>query len=549
MSSSDPLFGSDAHLAQVKGHQTPAALCRRLVLIGTSQTLRSLIRLVHDEPHLRAPVGCFLVDAHEAEAGDFISGTQVLGGMNELVMLHQMQPFTMALVSIPASRRSTHQRVVSQLNELGITSREVAPLADVIAAPASPVAPANAGVNLVELIGRTPYGIDRRAVSRVIEHKRVLVTGAGGSIGSEICRIVATFAPEELILVERSENALFEIDRQIARRFPGVKRRAVLHDVVDAPGTLALMRRTQPHAVFHAAAHKHVPLMEDHPGAAVTNNLLGTKSVADAAVAAGCDRFVMISSDKAVNPTSIMGATKRLAEMYVQGLGARPETGTSMSMVRFGNVLGSACSVLPIWGAQLAEGGPVTVTDDRMTRYFMTINEAAALVIQASTIECRGGSTPSIYVLDMGEPVRILDLAERFVRLSGYDPIRSGLERLSAGSTPAMEIRLTGIRKGEKLHEELSYEAEALSPTAYPGINAFTASKTITWDTESMVTQLAAAAATATPQQVAALIRLHVPEMRTPAGAEIPADSGEDSLTDSLQIKPNTGSVRTSAAA
>jgi FlaA1/EpsC-like NDP-sugar epimerase len=285
--------------------------------------------------------------------------------------------------------------------------------------------------------------------------------------------------------------------------------------------------------------------MEDHPGAAITNNVLGTKAVADAAAACGSERFVMISSDKAVNPTSIMGATKRLAEMYVQGLGVRSDT--SMSMVRFGNVLGSACSVLPIWAAQIAEGGPVTVTDERMTRYFMTINEAASLVIQASAIERRGGSTPSIHVLDMGEPVRILDLAERFVRLSGLEPVRDQFPRI-APAGPAVEIRLTGIRPGEKLHEELAYAAEALSPTAYPGINALAASGTVTWDIDAMVAELAAAA-NASPQDAAATIRRLVPEMKTPAGEAIPADSAEDVLTNAEPAALRTDSVRSPAAA
>ncbi len=192
-----------------------------------------------------------------------------------------------------------------------------------------------------------------------------------------------------------------KIDRMMARRFPEVPRKALMHDVVDAEQTLRHMVALKPHAIFHAAAHKHVPLMEDHPSHAVTNNLFGTKSIADAAQAVGAERFVMISSDKAVNPTSVMGATKRLAEMYTQALACTSRR-TSFSMVRFGNVLGSACSVLPIWGSQLAEGGPITVTDPRMTRYFMTISEAATLVIQAGAIDIKPGQTPSIFVLDMG---------------------------------------------------------------------------------------------------------------------------------------------------
>ncbi len=328
------------------------------------------------------------------------------------------------------------------------------------------------------LIGRTHHGLDRRAVAAILTGKRVLITGAGGSIGSELARVVAGFNPERLILMERAENALFSIDNQLARRFPGIARSAVLHDVVDAEHTLEIVRTHQPHVIFHAAAHKHVPLMEDHPSHAVNNNLFGTKAIADAALACGAERFVLISTDKAVNPTSVMGATKRLAEMYVSSLAAGP---TCFSMVRFGNVLASACSVIPIWAAQLADGAPITITDPRMTRYFMTIPEAATLVAQAAALAGDPDSAP-LYVLDMGEPVRILDLALRFVRLSGCQPrvradtLPPGSELPAAGDStidpgaPIVDIVFSGIRPGEKLFEQLAYAAENLAPTSHPGI-------------------------------------------------------------------------------
>jgi FlaA1/EpsC-like NDP-sugar epimerase len=383
-------------------------------------------------------------------------------------------------------------------------------------------------------------------VERILARKRVLITGAGGSIGSELCRIAATFRPELLILMERSENALFEIDRQLARRFPEVPRKALLHDVVDAEQTLRHLVALKPHAIFHAAAHKHVPLMEDHPSHAVTNNLFGTKSIADAAWAVGAERFVMISSDKAVNPTSVMGATKRLAEMYVQALGEgarhHPKTGggtTSFSMVRFGNVIGSACSVLPIWGSQLAEGGPITVTDARMTRYFMTINEAATLVIQAGAIDARAGQTPSIFVLDMGAPLKIAELAERFVRLHGYEPRERDSETArqrdredgkaarpqDGGGKGAIDIVFTGARPGEKIHEELAYAAEALLPTPYPGIMALAGSVHADFDVAGMIADFSALRTTTDRAPVLAAIRRHVPEM-----APEPAPGAQNSL-------------------
>jgi O-antigen biosynthesis protein WbqV len=363
-------------------------------------------------------------------------------------------------------------------------------------------------------------------VSRILTGKRVLITGAGGSIGSELARIVASFGPEHLVLMERAENALFEIDRQLAERFPRLARRAVLHDVVDADQTLRLLVQLRPHVVFHAAAHKHVPLMEDHPSHAVTNNLFGTKAIADAALAVNAERFVFVSTDKAVNPTSVMGATKRLAELYVQGLHARAhfhgtvggEPGaTRFSMVRFGNVLGSAASVLQIWSAQLADGGPITVTDPRMTRFFMTIPEAAALVIQAGAIEPEGSAARSapVYVLDMGKPARILDLAERFIRAHGFEPRAADMPtgRPPATGLPPIEIVFTGIRPGEKLFEELAYQAELLRPTPFPGINAWRGQAPTATEATAMIADLSGVRAITERGAVLSAIRRHLPEM------------------------------------
>jgi FlaA1/EpsC-like NDP-sugar epimerase len=487
-------------------------LWERPVLIGDRTTLLSLAALA--ESNGIHPVAYIDVDA--TDGGLAFSG---------LPALHAAHPFTGALVCLPAAS-VTALKVRAALRSLKIAERTVPTFAELIDAPA-PTRALGGEVDLVELIGRTPYGIDRRAVERILAGKRVLITGAGGSIGSELCRIAATFHPEQLIMMERSENALFEIDRQLARRFPDVNRRALLHDVVDAEQTLRHLVSLKPHAIFHAAAHKHVPLMEDHPSHAVTNNLFGTKSIADAALAVGAERFVMISSDKAVNPTSVMGATKRLAEMYVQSMGGQPLRGgsslpspTSFTMVRFGNVLGSACSVLPIWSSQLAEGGPITVTDPRMTRYFMTINEAATLVIQAGAIDARAGETPSIFVLDMGEPLRIAELAQRFVRLHGFDARLQSegttqRERQSTKSaTPnAIDIIFTGARPGEKIHEELAYPAEALAPTPYPGIMALAGSVHADFDVASMIADFSALRTSSDRAAILAAIRRHVPEM------------------------------------
>lgn len=542
-------------------------LWRRPVLVGTVKTLPGLhAQLVQ---HGISPAGwVFVPDSptrigqHVPERAPVPMGVPVTT-LDELARFHDELLFTAAIVSVPARMEGVARRARTALGALGIPERLVQAFEDILSA--SSLAPLAAGTHtttpthsdMAELIGRTPYGVDRRSVASVLEGKRVLITGAGGSIGSELARIAATFKPELLILMERAENSLFEIDRQLARRFPGVPRKAVLHDVVDEAATLRVLKELRPSVVFHAAAHKHVPLMEDHPGHAVVNNLFGTKSIADAAVAAGAERFVMISSDKAVNPTSVMGATKRLAEMYVQSLNAPGAaghiSGTFCTMVRFGNVLGSACSVLPIWSQQLAEGGPITVTDPRMTRYFMTIHEAATLVIQAAVIapgteatnglnlvatdharaETRGSEQPTIFVLDMGEPVRILDLAQRFVRLHGFEPIirdqanasshldlaQSGPTSVAAGTAPGMDIVLSGARPGEKLFEELQYGAEALAPTHFPGILALVASAGGIAGVTAMMGEFTNLKGSTDHNAILDAIRRHVPEMAKPMAA------------------------------
>lgn len=448
-----------------------------------------------------------------------------------------------AIVCLPESQAALRDQVVARLRRGSIPVRIATPISDLLAAPTPPASDetrwrAAPSIDLARLIGRRPHALDRAAIARVLAGKRVLITGAGGSIGSHLAHVAAEFSPESIILVERSENALFEIDRQLARRFPGVPRRSILHDVVDSDATLRHLMALAPHVVFHAAAHKHVPLMEDHPAHAIGNNVMGTKSIADAAVACGAERFVMISSDKAVNPTSIMGATKRLAEIYVRWLGVSQDR-TRMSMVRFGNVLGSACSVLTIWSSQIAEGGPVTVTDPRMTRYFMTIPEAAALVIASTTLDDHASG--GVYVLDMGKPINILDLARRFVLAHGFRP-RLRYSTLPEGTlaipldlfaeqpdhadAPVMDIEFTGARPGEKLHEELAYAAENLAPTPHPGIRAWSGlTRTPGGETHSdalpasrlrierMIRELREACASSDPGAAVAAIQRHVPEM------------------------------------
>ena len=419
---------------------------------------------------------------------------------------------TETIICLPESDRAGHEAARAEANAAGLLTRLLPGPRDLLRPAPASVARAPAPIDPASLIGRAPRPVDRQAIEKLICGKRVLITGAGGSIGSELARQAAAAGPDALLLMERSENALFEIDRRLGAAFPTVARRALLHDVVDAERTADLVGSLRPNVVFHAAAHKHVPLLEDHPALAIENNTLGTRSIAQAAIAAGAARFVMISTDKAVKPSSVMGATKRLAEQCVLALDAQSRAHgrpTRCSVVRFGNVLGSACSVLEIWSAQLAEGGPITVTDPAMTRYFMTIPEAAALVMQAGAIE--PGATAAIHVLDMGEPVSILELARRFLRAHGYAP--QTLKAGAAASSGAMGVRITGVRPGEKLHEDLVYDAEELTSSGAPSIWALRSAAPET-AVERAISEVEAAASTHDAGLCLQALARAVPEMQ-----------------------------------
>ncbi len=449
----------------------------RALVVGSASACDRLIRQLRAIDEASAIVGVVTTEPTETMS---IADTPVLGSIEELVAICASNTITSAIVTLPASERALWRTISVSLHRAGVIERFVPPIEELLHSAPTVTAPSSVSIgtpriDLAKLVGREPHEIDRELVSGSLNRKTVLITGAGGSIGSELVRQVASYHPSRIVLMERAENALFEVDRQLRESYPEIERVAVLHDVVDASRTLGLLERYQPDVIFHAAAHKHVPLMEDHPSHAVTNNLFGTKAIADAAVTVGAERFVLISSDKAVNPVNVMGATKRLAEMYTQSLATMPGIQTRLSMVRFGNVLGSACSVLPIWADQIAAGRPVTVTDERMTRYFMTIPEAATLVMQAGAMSGHGfggievGHSGEVFVLDMGEPIEIFQLAKRFIRACGYEPTIGH----PMGAKPnTVSIVLTGARPGEKLYEELSYDAQGLMTTSHPGIYA-----------------------------------------------------------------------------
>jgi FlaA1/EpsC-like NDP-sugar epimerase len=384
-------------------------------------------------------------------------------------------------------------------------------------------------MDMSQLLGREAVNLDTPELQRFLAGKVILVTGAGGSIGSEICRQSMKFCPARLILLDRAENALFEIDRELTHRWVGADVVPVVADICDAPRIAQVFETYRPHVVFHAAAHKHVPMMELNPGEAIKNNVFGTKVVADAALASGASAFVMVSTDKAVNPASVMGATKRVAELYVQSLNRgsgfrvqgsgrsklsspnpEPRTlnpQTRFVAVRFGNVLGSSGSVVPIFQKQIDAGGPVTVTHPEMQRYFMLIPEASQLVMQAGAI----GQGGEIFVLDMGGPVKILDLALELVRRRGLEPGKD------------IDIEFTGIRPGEKLFEELCADDEQTRPTAHAMIRVWELPKASAQQMRRMLELLAAAAGGSREQILQALSRC-VPEYRPDATTDAPQD-------------------------
>ncbi len=317
-------------------------------------------------------------------------------------------------------------------------------------------------IAIEDLLNRRQVTLDREGMARLIQRRRIMITGAGGSIGAELSRQVAGFAPAELLLLDNGEYALWQIDLELQESHPACPRRAIIADVRDRDRMAALCQNFRPDLVFHAAALKHVPIVENNPVEGLRTNVLGTQSVADAAAAAGAQAMVLISTDKAVNPSSVMGASKRLAEMYAQALdvAARRAGGMRCVTVRFGNVLGSTGSVVPLFRRQLASGGPLTVTHPDMQRYFMTVREAVGLVLQASVAGTGATALPDggIFVLDMGEPIKIVDLARQMIRLAGLRPDTD------------IAIRFTGLRPGEKLFEELFHGAEQPVPTPNPGL-------------------------------------------------------------------------------
>jgi FlaA1/EpsC-like NDP-sugar epimerase len=421
----------------------------RTLIIGAGDAGEMALREIHRMSIEQYEVIGFL-DSDETKHGAMILGCKVIGSPENVKEYCEKYQIDEVLIALPSISPREVRKIVEKCQGTNVRFRTLPALKDLISGKVRISRMREIDIN--DLLGREPAKLDCEAISEYIHNKVVMITGAGGSIGSEMCRQIGNFKPAKLVLIEQAENPLFHIDRELRKMFPELNIALYICDICDRERVDMIFRDERPNAVFHAAAHKHVPLMELNPTEAIKNNVFGTKNCADAAAKYGCQKFVMISTDKAVNPTSVMGCSKRIAEMYIQGLKA--SSGTQFVTVRFGNVLGSNGSVVPIFKEQISQGGPVTVTHPEMRRYFMTIPEAAQLVMQAAAIG-RGGE---IMLLDMGEPVKIVDLATDMITLSGYTPGED------------IEIRFSGIRPGEKLFEELSLEGEDMSPTSHEKI-------------------------------------------------------------------------------
>ena len=425
---------------------------KEVLVIGAGDAGQLVIRELQRNRQLGyTPIG--LIDDDPRKKNLRVHGVRVLGTTDDLPHILRDNKPDEVLIALPSASGELRQRIVNYTREGNVPVKTLPGLYELISGE-SELATQIRPVQVEDVLGREPVEVDLEATAAYVRDQTVLVTGAGGSIGSELCRQIARLGPQRLVLVEQGETGLFEIERELVDERGFAAAVPVLGDCKSRTKMRQIFERYQPSVVFHAAAYKHVPLLEANPLESVRNNVIGTEVVAEAAIEFGASRFVLISTDKAVNPKTVYGHSKALCEWIVEAYGAREDVSTRFVAVRFGNVLGSSGSVIPIFRRQIAKGGPVTVTHPEMMRYFMTMPEAASLVIQAGAIGGRG----DVFVLDMGEPVRIIDLAMQMIRLSGKEPERD------------IQIDIVGARPGEKLHEGLFSEGETAVPTTHPKI-------------------------------------------------------------------------------
>jgi FlaA1/EpsC-like NDP-sugar epimerase len=422
---------------------------KRLMIIGGGDAGANLVKELVQNPNSQyKPV--VIVDDAEWKLNNQIYNVPVKGNTNQIPRLVEEEEINEIIIAIPSAAKSRIKEILNICQNTNAIVKILPNINDLINGKAELNQVRN--VEVEDLLGRDEVNLDTSGIESYIKDKVCLITGGGGSIGSEIVRQLVKYKPKEIVIIDIYENNVYDLQQDFKRHYPDLKLKIIIASIRDKERICQVFKEVKPSVVFHAAAHKHVPFMEENPSEAVKNNIFGTLNVAQCASDNKTKRFILISSDKAVNPTNIMGATKRIAELIIQSLDKQSET--EFVAVRFGNVLGSNGSVIPLFKNQIQEGGPITITHPDITRYFMTIPEAARLVIQAGAI-AKGGE---IFVLDMGEPVKIVHLAEQLIKLSGYKPYDD------------IKIEYIGLRPGEKLYEELLLEEEGLESTQQEGI-------------------------------------------------------------------------------
>ena len=483
----------------------------RIMLIGAGEAGRMLLREIATASQLNGTV-CCVIDDDPAKQGKFIENAPVVGGRDNILEMAAKERITQIILAIPAAPAKQKKEILNICQQTGCRVRSLPGIYQLVNGEVSLAAVKD--VQVEDLLGREPVKLDTEVLRNFLENKTVLVTGGGGSSGSELCRQIAKYRPKRLIILDIYENNAYDIQQELRRTWGSrLDLRVEIASIRDGEKIDRLFQFHRPDIVFHAAAHKHVPLMEECPEEAVKNNIFGTYHVIRASEKFGVRKFVMISTDKAVNPTNCMGATKRFCEMILQ---SKADSPTEFCAVRFGNVLGSNGSVVPLFKRQIEEGGPVTITDKRIIRYFMTIPEAAQLVMEAGAM----AKHSQIFVLDMGEPVKILTLAENLIRLSGLEPYKD------------IDIQEVGLRPGEKLYEELLMRSENLSRTSNEKIFI---EQQHAISQETMMDDLArldaAIAENRRPRDLIALLREMIPTYRDPEEVNslvAPPEAGEE---------------------
>lgn len=469
--------------------------CKNLLVIGAGDCGEKIYREIRDNARLRYNVVGFL-DDHPSKLGMKIHGVPVRGPIDNMQAVAKSLGADEALIAIPSASSSQMRRIVACCKESGIESKTMPGMGELINGKVT--VNAIREVAYRDLLGREPVNLDQAKIGAYIGGRRVLVTGAGGSIGSELCRQICRFRPERVVLYERAESSLYDLELELKQNYGDIEILPLLADVRDRRQLEKAFEASKPQAVFHAAAYKHVPILELQPWKAIKNNILGTRNLIDIAQRFEAERFVFVSTDKAVRPVNVMGSSKRVAEMLVQGHNNSSVSNTRFITVRFGNVVGSVGSVVPLFKKQIQRGGPVTVTHRDVTRYFMTIPESCQLILQAGAM----GEGGEIFILDMGTPIKIDDMARDLIRLSGFEP------------EVDIKIEYVGLRPGEKLYEELITDSEGVVPTTHDKIMVLRGEE---WDVvplNGQVDELAKLAYDQDAEKIKAKLQEVVPEYK-----------------------------------